>query len=141
MLNNLHCPPQEHRSHSSSVAVAPNSGTKTTGKKSPRARGPGGFASAEDLMHRLFVAISGVADQLQTNHARELRMILKQVFTLCLSEPEESFSPAKEEMGGEYPAINPCTPEPQSPLITSTAPSKKVSILGSLEIRFSWKLT
>lgn len=82
-------------------------------------------------MHRLFVAISGVADQLQTNHARELRMILKQVFTLCLSEPEEPFSPAKEEMGEEYPAINPCTPEPQSPLITSTAPSKEVFLLGS----------
>ena len=40
-------------------------------------------------MHRLFVAISGVADQLQTNHAKDLRVILKHVFTVCLSEPEE----------------------------------------------------
>ena len=40
-------------------------------------------------MHRLFVAISGVADQLQTNHARDLRVILKHVFTVCQMEEEE----------------------------------------------------
>ncbi len=53
-----------------------------------RRRGPGGFASVEDLMHRLFVAISGVADQLQTNYAKDLRVILKHVFTVCQSDPE-----------------------------------------------------
>ena len=62
----------------------------TGGKRSgQRSRGPAGFASAEDLMHRLFVAISGVADQLQTNHAKDLRVTLKHVFAVCLSEPEE----------------------------------------------------
>ena len=80
-------------------------------------------------MHRLFVAISGVADQLQTNHARELRMILKQVFAICQSEVEEPpLSPVREEkVGGEYPTIDPCTPEPQSPFITATAQSKAAS--------------
>lgn len=51
-------------------------------------KGPAGFASSDDLMHRLFVAISGVADQLQTNHAKDLRVILKHVFSVCQSEPE-----------------------------------------------------
>ena len=48
-------------------------------------------------MHRLFVAISGVADQLQTNHAKDLRVILKHVFAVCLSEPEEE--PAQSSTG------------------------------------------
>ena len=59
------------------------------GKKLQVGNGPAGFCSTRDLVHRLFVAISGVADQLQTNHAQDLRVILKHVFDLCLSEPEE----------------------------------------------------
>lgn len=58
-------------------------------------------------MHRLFVAISGVADQLQTNHAKDLRVILKQVFAVCLSEPEpvvdtESEKTEEEEEGSQF---------------------------------------
>lgn len=74
----------------------------------PKTKGPAGFSSAEDLMHRLFVAISGVADQLQTNHARDFRVILKHVFLIGQSEPEDcDFS---------NNPMSPCTPQPTSPL-------------------------
>ncbi|XP_042229640.1 lateral signaling target protein 2 homolog [Homarus americanus] len=56
----------------------------------PRAR----FSDAQDLIHRLFVCISGVADQLQTNYASDLRKILKCVFLMNQSPPEE---PPKSE--------------------------------------------
>lgn len=80
--------------------------SQATGEKSKQ-KGPAGFSSAEDLMHRLFVAISGVADQLQTNHARDFRVILKHVFLVCQSEPEEC---------DFREPTSPCTPQPTSPL-------------------------
>lgn len=43
------------------------------------------YRSDEDLLHRLFVCISGVADQLQTNFAGDLRNILKAVFLMSNS--------------------------------------------------------
>ncbi|XP_070539752.1 lateral signaling target protein 2 homolog [Ptychodera flava] len=49
------------------------------------------FSSAGDLIHRLFVCISGVADQLQTNFAADLRNILKTVFEVCVSSDSEVF--------------------------------------------------
>lgn len=45
------------------------------------------YGSAEDLIHRLFVCIAGVADQLQTNFASDLRNILKYVFLMNTSDP------------------------------------------------------
>lgn len=39
-------------------------------------------------MHRLFVCIAGVADQLQTNFAADLRKILRSVFLMNVSPPE-----------------------------------------------------
>lgn len=36
---------------------------------------------AQQLLHRLFVAISGVADQLQSNFASDLRFILRHIFS------------------------------------------------------------
>lgn len=38
-------------------------------------------------MHRLFVCIAGVADQLQTNFASDLRQILRSVFLMNVSPP------------------------------------------------------
>ncbi|XP_069798309.1 lateral signaling target protein 2 homolog isoform X2 [Narcine bancroftii] len=38
------------------------------------------FHSSSDLIHRLFMCIAGVADQLQTNYASDLRSILKTLF-------------------------------------------------------------
>lgn len=52
-------------------------------RKEARAR----FRSSSDLIHRLFVCISGVADQLQTNYAGDLRNILKCVFDMNCSDP------------------------------------------------------
>uniref|UniRef100_A0A8C8A7C6 FYVE zinc finger domain-containing protein n=1 Tax=Otus sunia TaxID=257818 RepID=A0A8C8A7C6_9STRI len=40
------------------------------------------YGSAKDMLHTLFVCISGVADQLQTNFASDLRSILKTVFKI-----------------------------------------------------------
>ncbi|XP_015119793.1 lateral signaling target protein 2 homolog isoform X2 [Diachasma alloeum] len=48
------------------------------------------FRSSEDLVHRLFVCIAGVADQLQTNFASDLRNILKCVFLMNSTQVESS---------------------------------------------------
>ncbi|XP_075210178.1 lateral signaling target protein 2 homolog isoform X2 [Lycorma delicatula] len=47
------------------------------------------FRSSADLIHRLFVCIAGVADQLQTNFAGDLRNILKSVFLINASNKTE----------------------------------------------------
>ncbi|KAM7403052.1 hypothetical protein PAMA_003805 [Pampus argenteus] len=46
------------------------------------------FHSSSDLIHRLFVCISGVADQLQTNYASDLRSILKTLFEVMATKCE-----------------------------------------------------
>lgn len=50
------------------------------------------YSSPEDLIHRLFVCIAGVADQLQTNFASDLRNILKYVFLMNASDSVTSTS-------------------------------------------------
>ncbi|XP_071441463.1 lateral signaling target protein 2 homolog isoform X2 [Hetaerina americana] len=57
------------------------------------------FRSSEDLVHRLFVYVAGVADQLQTNFAGDLRNILKCVFSVNSSP----ISPQEEEKKEEEP--------------------------------------
>ncbi|XP_069171936.1 lateral signaling target protein 2 homolog [Procambarus clarkii] len=64
------------------------------------------FSDAQDLIHRLFVCISGVADQLQTNYASDLRKILKCVFLMNQSPPEE---PPKSQ-GNEEPQWSASSP-------------------------------
>lgn len=61
-----------------------------------RAAGRIKFKTTENLLHRLFVCIAGVADQLQTNFAADLRQMLKSVFVINSSppEPEEPPEPA-----------------------------------------------
>lgn len=44
--------------------------------------------SSEDLIHRLFVCIAGVADQLQTNFAGDLRNILQSVFLMNATDSD-----------------------------------------------------
>lgn len=56
---------------------------------STRNRARARFRDSSDLIHRLFVCISGVADQLQTNFASDFRHILKLVF-LMNTVPETS---------------------------------------------------
>ena len=78
-----------------------------------------------------------MADQLQTNHAKDLRVILKNVFYVCQSETESEDEDEDEEgeeevslypressqtkySGGSVNDLEPCTTEPQSPLITAS---------------------
>lgn len=58
------------------------------------------FHSSSDLIHRLFVCISGVADQLQTNYASDLRSILKTLFEVMATKSEEG--------DNEKPKKGPC---------------------------------
>ena len=53
------------------------------------------FKSTEDLIHRLYVCISGAADQLQSNYASDFRAILRVVFTMNVTqdEPEDFEQP------------------------------------------------
>lgn len=72
--------------------------------------GPAGFSSMNDLLHRLFVAISGVADRLQSNYATDLRSIMKQVFEIVLSEPscdedQEPVSPSTLSTTSASPSV------------------------------------
>ncbi|XP_071792749.1 lateral signaling target protein 2 homolog isoform X1 [Asterias amurensis] len=60
------------------------------------------FRSSSDLVHRLFVCIAGVADQLQTNYASDLRNILKTVFIMCATEPY--YMPVEETTTNNSPA-------------------------------------
>ncbi|XP_048459850.1 lateral signaling target protein 2 homolog isoform X2 [Rhincodon typus] len=55
------------------------------------------YRSRSDMLHRLFVCISGVADQLQTNFAGDLRQILKTVFEIATSTPEKNTDVPEEE--------------------------------------------
>ncbi|XP_051487094.1 lateral signaling target protein 2 homolog [Apus apus] len=57
------------------------------------------YSSTKDMLHTLFVCISGVADQLQTNFASDLRSILKTVFKIVASqaEPSEETGASQEE--------------------------------------------
>ncbi|KAM3595393.1 uncharacterized protein V6R79_022730 [Siganus canaliculatus] len=50
------------------------------------------FHSSSDLIHRLFVCISGVADQLQTNYASDLRSILKTLFEVMATKCDQGDS-------------------------------------------------
>ncbi|XP_052001248.1 lateral signaling target protein 2 homolog [Xyrauchen texanus] len=58
------------------------------------------FHSSSDLIHRLFVCISGVADQLQTNYASDLRSILKTLFEVMATKSEQG--------DNEKPKKSPC---------------------------------
>ena len=69
----------KHRSRRKGAKKYPKTG------KDARAR----FKSSEDLIHRLYVCISGAADQLQTNFAGDFRSILKYVFVMNSTQDEE----------------------------------------------------
>ncbi|XP_046994160.1 lateral signaling target protein 2 homolog [Schistocerca americana] len=56
------------------------------------------FRSSEDLVHRLFVCIAGVADQLQTNFAGDLRNILKCVFLMSASQTTDSSESSDQDL-------------------------------------------
>ncbi|KAM6116155.1 lateral signaling target protein 2 homolog [Pterocles gutturalis] len=65
------------------------------------------YSSTKDMLHTLFVCISGVADQLQTNFASDLRSILKTVFKIVASQGEPSEKPgASQEEDGDPCAVD-----------------------------------
>ncbi|CAM4608147.1 unnamed protein product [Caretta caretta] len=68
------------------------------------------YSSAQDMIHTLFVCISGVADQLQTNFASDLRSILKMVFHIVMSQPEAPVGTdtGQEEEAGEASPLADC---------------------------------
>ncbi|XP_045384147.1 lateral signaling target protein 2 homolog isoform X2 [Lemur catta] len=66
------------------AALAATPVTPVTTREKIRSR----FHGSHDLIHRLFVCISGVADQLQTNYASDLRSILKTLFEVMATKPE-----------------------------------------------------
>lgn len=65
------------------------------------------FRSSEDLVHRLFVCIAGVADQLQTNFASDLRNILKCVFLMNSSQVVDDTEMKDESIVSENPVTSP----------------------------------
>ncbi|XP_076992354.1 lateral signaling target protein 2 homolog [Tamandua tetradactyla] len=68
--------------------VTPATPTTPPGPPALREKIRSRFPSSHDLIHRLFVCISGVADQLQTNYASDLRSILKTLFEVMATKPE-----------------------------------------------------
>ncbi|XP_053690578.1 lateral signaling target protein 2 homolog [Sabethes cyaneus] len=61
------------------------------------------FKTTENLLHRLFVCIAGVADQLQTNFAADLRQMLKSVFVINSSPPEPEIPAEPAENSTDKP--------------------------------------
>ncbi|XP_072904046.1 lateral signaling target protein 2 homolog isoform X2 [Hemitrygon akajei] len=79
---------------------------KITTREKIRAR----FHSSNDLIHRLFVCIAGVADQLQTNYASDLRSILKTLFEVMATklEYESSRTEKKGDQTLRSPVLEDC---------------------------------
>ncbi|KAM4625569.1 lateral signaling target protein 2 homolog isoform 2-T2 [Polymixia lowei] len=63
------------------------------------------FHSSSDLIHRLFVCISGVADQLQTNYASDLRSILKTLFEVMATKCEQGDNDKQKKAPGLRSAV------------------------------------
>ncbi|CAL8286802.1 unnamed protein product [Lota lota] len=63
------------------------------------------FHSSTDLIHRLFVCISGVADQLQTNYASDLRSILKTLFEVMATKSELGDTDKEKKVPGLRSAV------------------------------------
>uniref|UniRef100_A0A182I954 Lateral signaling target protein 2 homolog n=1 Tax=Anopheles arabiensis TaxID=7173 RepID=A0A182I954_ANOAR len=93
---------QQQRNSSSSCDTSPTQSECSDAQEvalAIRAAGRNKFKSTENLLHRLFVCIAGVADQLQTNFAADLRKMLRSVFIMNSSPPEPDEPP--EPSGGE----------------------------------------
>ncbi|KAJ8282714.1 hypothetical protein COCON_G00052330 [Conger conger] len=63
------------------------------------------YSSSNDMVHRLFVCISGVADQLQTNFASDMRAILKSVFELIVSRDDSEGEAVENKLMGEEKTV------------------------------------
>ena len=119
-------------------------GTKKYHKSGKDARAR--FKSSEDLIHRLYVCISGAADQLQTNFAGDFRSILKYVFIMNGTQDEEeeeeeedtpdeksqeSLSLSDNEESDLGPELSPDAVSLETPETTSNAEAAPVLIPGA----------
>ncbi|XP_050099960.1 lateral signaling target protein 2 homolog [Anopheles aquasalis] len=94
--------PQVASSSSSSCDTSPTQSECSDAQEvalAIRAAGRNKFKTTENLLHRLFVCIAGVADQLQTNFAADLRKMLKSVFIMNSSPPEPEQPPPVANVG------------------------------------------
>lgn len=72
-------------------------------------------AVSKQLLHKLFVSIASIADQLQSNYASDLRAILKTVFELhssATSDETDSFSVEEAVEAVEDLTLRPIVPKP-----------------------------
>ncbi|KAM7100713.1 lateral signaling target protein 2 homolog isoform 2-T2 [Ciconia maguari] len=92
------------------------------------------YSSTKDMLHTLFVCISGVADQLQTNFASDLRSILKTVFKIVASQAEPSEEPgaSQEEVGDPCAADAPHVAD--CPLCSSPAEAAGLRRAGTCRL-------
>ncbi|XP_074958612.1 lateral signaling target protein 2 homolog isoform X2 [Phalacrocorax aristotelis] len=89
------------------------------------------YSSTKDMLHTLFVCISGVADQLQTNFASDLRSILKTVFKIVTSQVEPSEEPgASQEEDGD-PCVADVPRMADCPLCSSPAEAVGLQSAGT----------
>ncbi|XP_056206533.1 lateral signaling target protein 2 homolog isoform X2 [Falco biarmicus] len=79
------------------------------------------YSSTKDMLHTLFVCISGVADQLQTNFASDLRSILKTVFKIVTSQAEPSEEPSASQEENGDPCVTDAPRVADCPLCSSPA--------------------
>jgi hypothetical protein len=79
------------------------------------------------LVHRLFVCIAGVADQLQTNFAGDLRHILKCVFLMSASS-----SMSTEEEGLEERPVTTLSVEQEQSLLSLEDNGKQMLCLATV---------
>ena len=72
------------------------------------------FKSTEDLIHRLYVCISGAADQLQSNYAADFRSILRVVFTINVTDDDVVDSPIESTLNPASKDLTDLSPEEHS---------------------------
>ncbi|XP_064017380.1 lateral signaling target protein 2 homolog [Pogoniulus pusillus] len=87
------------------------------------------YSSTKDMLHTLFVCISGVADQLQTNFASDLRSILKTVFKIIASQTEPSEEPNASR--GSDPCVADAPRATGCPLCSSPAEATRLQRTGA----------
>ena len=78
-------------------------------------------------MHRLFVCIAGVADQLQTNFASDLRNILKCVFLMNSTQSANEDEPEQEEKRDSESPPSPVESNPPSGNEGNESPERQTS--------------
>ncbi|XP_054697820.1 lateral signaling target protein 2 homolog isoform X1 [Grus americana] len=96
------------------------------------------YSSTKDMLHTLFVCISGVADQLQTNFASDLRSILKTVFKIVASQAEPLEEPSASQEEDSDPCAANASRVPDCPLCSSPAEAAGLQRAGGARCLPEW---